>query len=495
MNVLKKLAGQTAIYGLSSIVGRLLNYLLVPLHTINMFSRSEYGVIGELYAYAGLLLVMLTFGMETAFFRFSENQSDKNKVYASVLLPIMFVSLLFLTLIFLFITPISQFIQFSGHTEYIKWFALITAADAVSDIPFSRLRLQNRAMRFAVVRLINIGINIGFNLIFLVLLPFLYKNFHVEILSAFEKPDIAFVFIANLMASLATLVLLLPEFSNINLFKNWDFALFKTMLKYAFPLLLMGIAIIVNETLDRVLIKHWVTIPEGIENATEYAQSQVGIYSANYKIAVFMTLFIQMFRYAAEPFFFAQAKEKNSKETYALVMKYFVLFGLFIFLGIILYLDIFKHFIGKDYWSGLVIVPIILLANLWQGIIYNLSVWYKINNLTKFGAIIAGFGAAITLLLNYILIPRIGYIGAAWATFACYFSMMILSYFLSLKYYPIPYHFKTIGAFGLIAILLYAFSQFWSDSTFWVKTGLNTLLFLLFTAAVAFSERKLLFKK
>jgi O-antigen/teichoic acid export membrane protein len=484
---LKKLAGQTAVYGLSSILGRLLNYLLVPLYT-ELFAPSEYGVVTDMYAYVGFLFVLLTYGMETAFFRYAEtNKHGREKTFSSVITALALTSSIFIVFMIFFADPVADWLMYPEHPEYVVWFALIIGLDAFTALPFAKLRSENKAVKFAVFKFINIGLNIGFNLFFLLLCPYLLKQNPGSFVSEFYNPSIGigYIFISNLIASVAVLVLFIPDFLRLNY--SFSGKLLKQMLLYGSPLLFAGLAGMVNEVIDRILLKYLTVVPEGIENSKDYILAQIGIYGANYKLSILMMLFIQAFRYAAEPFFFAQKTEKNAKDTYAKVMKYFVIFGLFIFLGIMLYIDIAKYFINSRYWEGLKIVPILLAANLFLGIVYNLSVWYKLTDRTRYGAIIAGGGAVITLTLNIILIPEMGYMGSAWATFACYFAMMSGSYLLSRKHYRITYDLKTIGLYTATAAGIWYASQY-TDFSVYAKYGLNTLLLAAFTGLVFYKE-------
>jgi O-antigen/teichoic acid export membrane protein len=487
MHPLKRLVGQTAIYGLSSIIGRFLNYLLVPLYT-TLFTTDVYGVVTELYAYVVFLIIILTYGMETAFFRFAESEKDSRKVYSTSVIPLFTTSLLFIILVLFFVEPIADLLDYTSNKEYIVWFAFIIGIDAFTAVPFARLRQQNKAVRFATVKLINIGINIGLNLFFLLLCPFLLEKYPDSVVNLFYSADIGvgYVFISNLIASIATLILLFSDIFKINF--SVDFKLLKKLLAYSLPLMFAGLAGMVNETLDRILLKHLVVPPETIADAHKYIMSQLGIYGANFKLAVLMTLFIQTFRYAAEPFFFSQAKEKNSKELYANVMKYFVIFGLLIFLGMTMYIDIVKFFIDSRYHSGVIIVPVLLMANLFLGLMFNLSIWYKLTNLTRFGMLISVFGAAITVSLNYLLIPQIGYLGCAWASFFSHLSMLLLSFYLGRKYFPINYEVKTILIYIGFAVLLFLTSRFLNFKSELLHYLINTLLIIIFIFFVLFKE-------
>ncbi len=478
--------GQTALYGIPSIVGRLLNYLLVFIHS-RIFHPAEYGMFSELYAYSAFIFVFLTFGMETAFFRYATKQKEITKSSITAFLPIAAVCLIFITVVTLFLSNISESIGFESNNNYVHWIAIIATFDVLSAIPFALLRLQNKAKRFGIIKISNIAINIGLNLILLLLLPWLAQN-GVPHLSAFDPPNVGFIIIANLAASGATLLMLLPQFKFISLFRKFDKKLFKEMILYALPLLVMGLAGIANEILDRILLRWWTVTPSGFE-AEIYVRAQQGIYSANYKLAILMSIFIQAFRYAAEPFFFSLSDEKNSKKSYADIAKFFTIFCSLIFLGVMLYIDLFKLFIGEQYRAGVGIVPIVLLANLFLGLIYNLSIWYKLTNKTYYGAILAIVGASITLLVNYILIPEIGYMGAAWATFACYLSMLLLSYFLGQKHYPVPYDIKSILLYLSYALLIFYISTFVEDFHLVLKLFLNTILILTFMGTVIYKER------
>ena len=448
MNPLKKLASQTAIYGLSSVVGRLLNYLLVPLYT-RYFLPAEYGVVTELYAYVAFLVVMLTYGMETAFFRFSKKE-ETTKVYSTTLISLLISSVVFVGLIFLNSSAISQWLGYANHPEYIQFFALIIGMDAVASISFAKLREQDKAMRFAFIRIVNIMVNIGLNLYFIV----------------YQEYGIAYIFIANLVASVITLIMLFPQMIN----SSWVFdkKLWKKMMIYALPLLIAGLAGMTNETIDRILLKH--LLPN-----TDMAASELGLYGAFYKLSIIMILFIQTFRFAAEPFFFAQEKEGNSRKIYADVMKYFTIIMAIIFLGVTIFYDVIKGFLGSEYHDerGFLVVSILLLANLFLGIYYNLSIWYKLTEKTKYGAYLSIFGAIITLSLNFTLIPVLGFVGCAWATLVCYFSMTVASYYLGKRHFSVPYQVKRIALY-LFGMLCIYFCIYFTNLNMWINS-----LFLL----------------
>ncbi|MCD4792276.1 MAG: polysaccharide biosynthesis C-terminal domain-containing protein [Bacteroidales bacterium] len=488
---IKKLVGQTAVYGLSSIVGRLLNYLLVPFIT-RAFLPDIYGVVVELYAYVGFLLVLLTYGMETGFFRFAEKTNNSNSVFSTALAPLFVTSTVFILAFSFLAQPIANLIQHPDNKEYIIIFAFIIGIDAFVSLPFAKLRHENKALKFAAFKLIGISLNIVIQLFFVVICKensdeFL-ANFHISGLRHLYNPEIGvgYIFIANLIASIFTLILFVPDLIKVKY--SFSKPLLKKMLAFSVPLLFVGLAGMANETIDRILLKYLIVVPPGIDDHAEYVMTQVGIYGGVFKISILMTLFTQAFRYAAEPFFFAQEKEVGAKKVYADVMKYFIIFGLIIFLGVLLFLDIFKFFVGKEYWEGLYIIPILLAANLFLGIIYNLSFWYKLTDKTKYGAYIAGIGALITILFNFILIPKIGYLGSAWGHLACYFTMMIISFFLGRKYYRINYPLKDIFIYVLAALIIY-FGSLFIELEGNIKYLLNTGLITGFLTVVVLKEK------
>jgi O-antigen/teichoic acid export membrane protein len=447
------LAGQTAVYGLSSILPRFLNYLLVPLHT-RVFQTGTYGIFNLVYAYVSFFNIVFTYGMETAFFRFFNRPGeDPKRVYNTAATSVLISSPLLAALFALNAGPISRFMGIPGHPEYVIWFAAIMAADAICAVPFARLRQEKKALRFAGLRLFNIGVTIGLNLFFLMLCPLVLLHWPgspaASLVRAIYRPEIGvgYAFIANLAASLLTMLFFFRD-----LFGHTfaiDPGLWRRMLRYSLPMLVAGFAGMVNETMDRILLQKWLPL------STAGKLHQIGIYGAVYKLAILMTLFIQAFRMAAEPYFFEKAGNKDAPRTYARVMTWFVFICSTIFLLVMLYLDLFKYFIGPAYHSGLTIVPVLLLANLCLGIYYNLSVWYKLTDKTICGAVLAIGGALITLLLNWWWIPRYGYSGAAWATFCCYAAMMIGGYLWGRRHYPVPYDLPAILALPALALLIY----------------------------------------
>ena len=480
MSLLKKLVGQTAIYGLSSIVGRLLNFLLVPLYT-GIFAPEEYGVLSELMVVVAFAMVVLTYGFETAFFHFTNKENDSEKVLSTG-----FTSLLTSSLLFLFIASnhsqnIANLLHVPEHPNFVNWLVWILVLDVLTTLPFAKLRVCDRAWRFAFIRLTNITVNIGLNLFFYLLCPYLLKQeIALEIINGIYDPNvgIGYIFISNLIASSVMLILLSPEIFKLKF--SFDFQIWKKMIKYGFPLLIGGLAYVTNEMIDRLLLEY--LLP------TDTATAQVGIYSACYKVAIFMSLFIQAFRYGAEPFFFAQAQKKDAKEQYEIVMRYFIAFTAFIFLSINVFIDIIKHFIQDEaYHAGLDVVPILLLANLFLGMYYNLSVWYKVSEKTRFGAYLSVAGAAITIGLNILLIPTMSYMGSAWATLICYASMCVMSYVFSRRHYPISYNWKYISFYMISALSLFYVWTLWHDDHF-IMSSLFCIIYIF--SVVVLEKRK-----
>lgn len=488
LNPLKQLAGQTAIYGMGTIVPRLLNYLLVPIYT-RFLLKAEYGIVTELYAYIAFFFVLLLYGMETTFFRYAEGDKEPERVFSTSLISIFTTSSFFVLIVWIFITPISDFLKYPNHQDYILMAAGIVALDAFTAIQFANLRQQQKPLRFSFIKIITVAINVGLNLYYVWYCDIIYQQNPDSAWLIFYNPEyrVGYVFLINLISSFVGILLLSPQLIRLKLIL--DTRLLRKMLIYAFPLLIIGITGMINEVIDKIIFKYLAPVPPGTPEPHSYIMGELGIYGANYKLAVLMTLFIQMFRYAAEPFFFAQAKESNAKQVYADVMKYFVVFGLLIFLGVMLFLDIFKYFIGPEHWVGLRIVPIVLLANLFLGIFYNLSVWYKLNDLTRYGALIAMSGSIITIVTNLLLVPRMSYTGAAWGHFLCYLFMMVLSYFWGRKYYPIPYNVPRILLYILSAMVIFGISWYFSPEDRSMRLALNTFLFIVFLGTVVMNEK------
>ncbi len=484
MSILKKLASQTAIYGVSSLFGRFLNYLLVPLYTY-YFSTEEYGVVSEFYAYAGFFSVLLLFGFETGYFRFRDKEQPKRDVtYSTALLFILLLNLSFLSLIWYLNPGLSSALHYPDHPEYVWWFSLILVLDAVAAIPFARLRAEERAFRFAGIKVLEILITVGLSLWFIVYCPKLRAQGITLWPVQFYDPSIGvgYIFIANLIASCAKFIILIPQLAGLRW--GFDWTLFKRMLRYSGPMVVIGFAGIINEMLDRALLKYLLPY-----DATTNMQ-MLGIYGACYKLSILMSLFIQAFRFAAEPFFFAYAGNVDAKEVYAKVLNFFVIFCVFIFLLVTLYIDFFKHFVGEAFRAGLHVVPILLFANLCLGIYVNLSIWYKLTDKTLMGAGVSLFGALLTIALNIYWIPTYGYTGSAWATLICYATMAIVSYALGRHYYPVAYDLKRLlGYIGLGVGLYWANLELtplsWTPA--WIRA---TELLLLYLLSVAWFERK-----
>ena len=469
MNPLKRLASQTAVYGVSSVIGRFLNYLLVPLYTYS-FLPADYGVVAELYAYMGFLAVLLAFGLETGYFRFREGgEWPPERVFATVVRFLVLVNGGFFLLAFMLRQPIAEVLRYADHPEYVWWVAAILTLDSVGAAAFARLRAENRALRFALIKLTEIGANIGLNLFFIVLCRQAFEADPESMLGRLWDPAIGvgYVFLSNLAASGLKLLLLSPELKGAA--DGFDGVLFRRLIRYSMPMVIIGLAGIVNEMLDRAALKH--LLPYDLETN----MAQLGIYGACYKLSILMTLFIQAFRYAGEPFFFAYAKQADARRTYALVLNWFLIFCVFIFLLVTLYLDVFQYFVGAAYREGLHVVPVLLLANLLLGVYVNLSIWYKLTDRTLMGAWVALAGSAVTVILLLWLVPSVGYAGAAWAHLACYSTMVVLSYLLGRKFYPVPYDLKRVLGYIGLGLALYALGRWLAEGLGWNALIAGTL--------------------
>ena len=475
---MKSLAKDTAIYGLSSIVGRFLNYLLVPLYTAKLSAASVgYGVITNMYAYTALILVLLTFGMETTFFRFSNKEGEEpQKVYSTILTAVGFTAVVFVALVFTFISPLADVMGYAEHPSYIWVMAMTVAIDAFQCIPFAYLRHKKKAIKFAALKMLFIVMNILLNIVFFVALPALYTSYPDEIGKIYD-PTIGagYAFYINLACTASITFCFYKELTGFRYV--FDRELMKRMFSYSWPILILGIAGILNQTADKILFPY---IYKG-ENAHE----QLGIYGAASKIAMIMAMITQAFRYAYEPFVFGKSKDKDNRETYAKAMKFFIIFTLLAFLTVVGYLDILKHIIGQDYWSGLKVVPIVMAAEIMMGIYFNLSFWYKLIDKTIWGAWFSGIGCSVLIAINVIFVPQYGYMACAWAGFAGYATAMTLSYFVGQKYYPIKYDLGGIGKYVVLALICFALMKLGRDyiSGLWVVVP-NTLLILLFLAYI-----------
>lgn len=435
---MKSLAKDTAIYGMSSIIGRFLNYLLVPLYTAKISAASGgYGVITNMYAYTALLLVILTFGMETTFFRFVNKEGeDAHKVYTTVLCMVGCTSLLFIALVMAFIHPLSSLMGYADHPAYVWTMFVTVAIDAFQCIPFAYLRYKKRPMKFAAFKLLFILLNILLNVLYYVVLG---------------GTEVGYAFYINLVCTASITFCFYKEIKEgfMGDFATWSETkrLIGKMLRYSWPILVLGIAGILNQTADKILFPY---IYKGNDSHT-----QLGIYGAASKIAMIMAMITQAFRYAYEPFVFGKAKDKDSRDTYAAAMKYFLIFTLLAFLVVMGYIDVLRHIIGRDYWDGLRVVPIVMAAEILMGVYFNLSFWYKLIDRTIWGAWFSGIGCVVLIAVNVIFVPQYGYMACAWAGFAGYGTAMILSYFVGQKYYPINYPLKSIGVYVAITLLFF----------------------------------------
>jgi O-antigen/teichoic acid export membrane protein len=484
MGIIKKLASQTAIYGLSSIFGRFLNYLLVPLYTY-YFSAAEYGVVAEFYAYAGFFSVVLLFGFDTGYFRFRDKEhTEKDTAYATALWFILLINLGFFALI-LWINPwLSDLLSYADHPEYVLCFSLILILDAISSIPFARLRAEDKAFSFAGIKIAEILITVGLSLFFIKYCPKLYADKTYPLITQFYDPalGVGYIFIANLIASVFKFFLLIPLF--LGLGWGFDKKLFGRMLKYSLPMVIIGFAGIINEMLDRVLLKQ--LLPYDL--ATN--MKMLGIYGACYKLSILMSLFIQAFRFAAEPFFFSYADSTDARAIYAKVLRFFVIFCVFIFLLVTLFIDFFKYFVGPEFRVGLDVVPVLLLANLCLGIYVNLSIWYKLTDHTLIGAFVSLCAAALTIVLNIWWIPVYGYMGSAWAHLIGYGGMAVVSYLLGRIYYPVDYDVLRILAYIALGLGLYQAKLRLQPMIFWQPGFLAAALLTLYLLIATLFERR-----
>ncbi len=466
MSAFKTLFKQTFIYGLATVLPRMLTFLLVPLYT-DVLAVAVYGKVSIIFSWFAIFNVILAYGMETAFFRFFNKEDNKNKVVGTATISLLLTSLVIFVLAFLFQNQIATITDIK--VEYIKLVVWILLLDALVIIPFAWLRATEKPKKYAVIKIANVAINIGLNIFFLLVLVKLAKP--ESTFSAIYKPDfeINYILIATLIASAITLLLMLPFYRKVKY--TFDSMLWKRMLRYAFPILIAGLAYAVNETFDRILLDKL--------SLSADPEREIGMYSACYKLALFMTLFATAFRLGIEPYFFSHAKDENPQKNYARILEYFVVFGSVILLSVVVFADVIKSFIILDeaFWEAMWIVPIILIASFCLGIYHNLSVWYKITDKTKFGAYISVFGATITLILNYILIPIIGYKGSALATLSAYGSMMLLSYYYGRKYYPIPYNIKKIGLYLTISIGFSLLSFYGYRGNYYLGGALLMILF------------------
>jgi O-antigen/teichoic acid export membrane protein len=489
LKALRKLTGETALYGMPSIVGRFLNWWLNPYWTYIFLNQAELGRIINIYAYVAFLFVILTYGMETGFFRFASKEKQKDTVFSTTFLSICFTSILFILSIFIFKDNIATFLDISGRTDFIVIMGITIALDVISTIPFAKLRIEHRPLKFAYIKFINIGINIFLNLFFLTICPFLLKFFPNSFINIIYKSEfgIGYVFLANLISSIVTLILLIPE---MRIKWNFNISLLKQMLKYSFPILIVGITGMINQNVDKILI------PEMLPQSSD-PMKQLGIYGTAFKMAVLLNMFIQAFRFAFEPFFFTQKDDLETKKMYVSIMKYFSIIGLVIFLSMSTFSDLLMAINSSQYRDGVGVIPIILLANLFMGIYFTQSLWYKLTDKTIYGAYIGIIGSVITILINIALIPLIGYYASAIAILVCFVVMTVVSYLLGHKYYPINYDLKNFFYYFILSIVL--FGVYWMLRTnespkYWLAVIVN----LIFLSIIYIKEKKdfkLLLKK
>ena len=461
MGKLTTIFKDTAIYGLSSIVGRFLNYLLVPLYTATLSAASGgYGVITNIYAYVALALVLLTFGMETTYFRFTnKTHTDSETVYGTTLITVGTISLMFAVLVVLLLEPISQLMGYGDHPDYVAVMAITVAIDAFLCIPFAHLRQQRKSIKFAALKLLNIVITILLNLIYFYFM---------------EGKDVGYVFYINMASTVLLALCLITEYATF----RWklDRKLLRTMLSYSWPILILGIAGILNQTADKMLFPY---IYEGSD-----MREQLGIYGACSKIAMIMAMITQAFRFAYEPIVFAGVKDKDQHEMYAKAMKFFIIFTLLAFLMVVGYMDILKYIIGSDYWPGLRVVPIVMAAEIMMGIYFNLSFWYKVIDKTIWGAIFSGIGCAVLIIVNVLFVPKYGYMACAWGGFAGYGVAMVASYFVGQKYYPIDYPIKDIALYVVLAWVCFRLMELSADWSMIGQLAFNTMLIIIFVAVI-----------
>ena len=485
MSSLRKLLSDSLVYGLSSIVGRFLNYLLVPLYTYHISAASGgYGVVTNIYAYTALLLVVLTFGMETTFFYFANKDgANGRQVFSTALTAVGSVSLFFVLAVLLLLGPIAAAMGYESHPEYIAVMAVVVALDAFQAILFARLRFENKAWKFAALKLAFIVLNIGLNLFVFLVAP---RWQHLGFMQWYdEQNNVGYIFYINLLCTALVTFGFWRELKGFKL-STFHFPLLKRMLRYAWPLLIFGIVGILNQVLDKILFPF---LYPGAD-----MREQLGIYGACVKIAMIMAMITQAFRYAYEPFVFAGGKGEKSKESQALVMKYFVMFTLLAFMVVVCYIDLFKYIIRSDYWEGLRAVPIVMMAEILMGVYFNLSFWYKLTAKTYWGAIMSAIGCAVLVLVNVILVPKIGYMACAWGGLAGYGTCVLLSYFIGQRHYHVPYPVAAILGWFAFALALYAASTMVNIDNLWLRLGYNTLLLLVFIAAILYSERTLVSK-
>ena len=488
---MKILAKETAIYGVSSIVGKFLNWMLVPLYTYVLQQQSDYGIVTNLYAWTALLLVILTYGMETGFFRFVNKEGeDPRAVYSTSLIALFTTSLLFAVVCIVWQAPIASALGYPTHSEFIALLGTTVAIDAFASIPFAYLRYKKCPLQFAGLKLLFVFLNIALNIFFLVICP---KIQDWAMISSWYNPNygVGYVFVANILATAIQTLFLLPAMAEgLKGSRVFDWDLLKHMLKYSLPLLVLGVCGIMNQTLDRILFPFFY--------AGADAQAQLGIYGACFKVAMVMMMFTQAFRYAYEPFVFAKHKDKQSVAAYADAMKYYIIFSYMILLGMIFYLDLLKFIIAPSYWEGLKVVPIVLWTYIFQGVYFNLSFWYKLTDKTQWGAYFSIIGVVITFGLQVLFVPKIGYMASALSSTICYLVIMLLSYFVGRKHLEIPYDLRRIGIYTLVVLTLlagyYALARLLPLND-WIKMGIGSILLIIYCGIFYRLDGKSLLKR
>ena len=492
MGVLKKLASETALYGVSTMLGRLLNYLLVPLHT-SLFLPAELAVQVQLYSYAGFALVLYTFGMETAYFRYATQEADKKQYYNLILSAVILVSVFTSGLLFVFAEQVAQFIQYPENGNLVRWFAAIMAIDAIVSIPFARLRLEKKALKFVSIRVSNILIYIGLNLFFLIVCRDIHNGNYLQLLrpfiDRFYNPLHAadYIVLANLIANFLFFPMLWKELTDFKFVFNRE--IFRPVWVYAFPIMIMNVAAVTNMLFDRIFLQF--LLPKNFYPGRT-TKDAIGIYGQCIKLSVFMNLAIQAFKYAAEPFFFSKGEDKNAPPLFAKIMKWFIIVCVAMWVGICLNLDILAELFLKKkiFHEGLVVVPWLLAAFLFLGVYYNLATWFKLTNKTQYGTYLTLTGAFIVIVLNVILVPILGYLGCAIAFAGSSFTMMVLCYYLGQKYYPVPYNVKSALTYITIGGIIIYCSSLVKFPGLWISVPIHFLIFTVYVTCVGFIERK-----
>lgn len=489
MSAIKALAKQTFIYGLSSIVGRFLNYLLVPLY-VYTFLPYEYGIVTEYYAYAVILQIILTYGLETGYFRFVKKSENSNEVFSTTFFSLLFTSSIFLTIALLFSHRISQWLDYKTSI-YTILFTFILFFDTLTTIFFSKLRADNKPLKFAFYKIINIFINILLNLFFILLCPYLsMKGIDIHIIYS-QKLGIAYIFISNLIASLVSFIIFIPDLFKQKL--TFNFKLYKSLISYSLPLLITGLIGSFIETADRIFIKRFTIIPEDVTNNSNYILHQLGIYGAVTKIAVIIILFVQAFRFAAEPFLFSISNDESKRNSvFSDIVKYFIIFSFTVFIFIMLNLSIFKYFVSPKYYEGLKILFPYMLSRILYGLFFILSFWYKLFDKNKKSIYIYTLGAIFLIIFDMILIPIYGYVAAAWAIFFTYFLMTFISYLLSRKYLKIVYNWKYLSLYIFVPVLIYIISSFINIKHTIISLLIKNFIFLLYIFMILKLEPKVL---